>query len=996
MNFCLSDLVPPLRWSDAARIGTLTALSRPVDDLPPDARPSAAEGALPEAWWRSLPVSRVLAVLGPEALGGLVTELALEQWPAAAVGDVLPALHVLDPDDADDPQVAIALDRAGSWPGLLSLSARELSDQAFIKARPVLTALFTAVFARLAGTRRSPAVGGAVVDAAVVGAAEQGLPAAAQSPAQAASALPEASENIPDSALAPAEASKSVPDAPPALPEASENVPDALPAPAEAAPESPSTASEALITPALMESLPEASDGLPEASAGLSEVVPALPDSALAHAEAAPALPDSAPALSEMAPALAESVSDAAPVLPEHLDALPSGPAAPALVAGPGDEASEGSVHLEGAPAEEPASADAVPAPGESDATEDAEDAEDVKEAEDGEDVAASAEDIAASPEGPADPPEENPAAVDATPDAVESEAPDDSADAREAAPENAPARPVPGAGPPVAPGRPTEAESDAESDAGTDGAEDAEGAEAFDAAEGDVDGVDGVDGAADATAAPDGPEAPDSTTGSDGAGSDGAGSAPESEEVPDGGDDPAAVSESSAESAPDGGAETDGGAAAASESGPVEEPDFPALLDSVFAGLDDQSWMVAQNRVFAEVPTAAEALAKLLAIPVAAIGEIEESLRARLAEWLAGPEAVPYGEHVKRVAETLGVAAPKSRLIDAAPWHRADLPSLDVPAWQFVLTTLPEHRVSVNWLVIGELGELHEKTRALILGAERPPTVARALELVASLGIHPEVAKEWLEHVPQLRMQSGNASRPAPAPAPAQPPVPAPAPVPGPPPGAPAPHMSLGAPQGAPGPAPGLDPGFAPGAAPGVPPAAPAMQQGQLKDVALTRRCFRQPDGRWWLRVDVTAQHLEGAEISLPSGFAAYLGLSPGGSRTVRSAAGDVTLSWQAHPALGSLQPILTEMAAKEGSHIFLTLSDEGMLRVRHLPAASGGDATARALRLVGYTAPGGTREQACRVIATRIGLPGPAGETELLTRLRERGDRDILSLLG
>ncbi|WP_433350573.1 hypothetical protein ACQP25_40995 [Microtetraspora malaysiensis] len=889
MNFCLSDLVPPLRWSDAARIGTLTAPSCSVDDLPPGAQLNAAEGALPEAWWRSLPVSRVLAVLGPEALGELVTELALEQWPAAAIGDVLPALHVLDPDDADDPQVAIALDRAGSWPGLLSLSARELCDQAFIKARPVLTALFTAVFARLAGTRRPP----------IAGAAGQGLPAgaAAQSPVQAAPAFTEASKDVPDAA--------------PALTEASEDVPDAAPALAEA--------SGGPAAPVLAESLPEAAtDGLSEASEDLSEVA-------------------SAPV---------ENVPDAAPVLPEPSEALPGDP---------GEEASEGAAHLEGAaPAEEPepASADAVPAPGEPDGAETAETAEDGEEAEnaavsaeDGEDTA-SAEDIAASPEGPADPPEESPAAVDATPDAAESGASDDSADAHEAGPGDDPARP--------------EAGSDA-----------AEGAEASDAAEG---AEDDVDDAANATAAPDGPEGPDS------AGSDDTGSAPESEEGPDGEEGPAAVSESSAESAPDGGAETDGGAAPASESGPVEEPDFPALLDTVFADLDDQSWMVAQNRVFAEIPTAAEELAKLFAIPVAAIGEIEESLRARLAEWLAGPEAMPYGEHVKRVAETLGVAAPKSRLIDAAPWHRADLPSLDVPAWQFVLATLPEHRVSGNWLVVGELGELHEKTRALILGAERPPTVARALELVASLGIHPEVAKEWLEHVPQLRMQSGNTSRPAPAPAP----------------GAPAPNLPPAAPQGAPAPDPGHAPGFAPGGAPGFPPAAPAMQQGQLKDVALTRRCFRQPDGRWWLRVDVTAQHLEGAEISLPSGFAAYLGISPGGSRTVRSAAGDVTLSWQAHPALGSLQTILTEMAAKEGSHIFLTLSDEGMLRVRHLPAASGGDATARALRLVGYTAPGGTREQAFRVIATRIGLAGPVDETELLTRLRERGDRDILSLLG
>jgi hypothetical protein len=163
-----------------------------------------------------------------------------------------------------------------------------------------------------------------------------------------------------------------------------------------------------------------------------------------------------------------------------------------------------------------------------------------------------------------------------------------------------------------------------------------------------------------------------------------------------------------------------------------------------------------------------------------------------------------------------------------------------------------------------------------------------------------------------------------------------------------------------------------------------------------MTRRCFRQPDGRWWLRVDVTNEHLGGAEVSLPTGFASYLGLSPGDSRIVRSAAGDVTMTWQAHPALESLQQILKEVAAKEGGHVFLTLSDEGMLRVRHLPGASGGDATARALRLVGYTAPGGTRDQAVRVIATRIGLAGPVGQPELLARLRERGDRDLLSLMG
>ncbi|MFF4125915.1 hypothetical protein [Microbispora rosea] len=532
MNFCLSDLVPPLRWSDAARI---TALA----DRP----------GLPDAWWRALPLHRVLAVLDAEALGDLLTELALDHWPAAAVGDVLPALHVLDPDEADDPQVAIALDRAGSWHGLLALSGRELADQPFVKARPVLTALFTAVFLRMS-------------------------------------------------------------------------------------PESPA------------ESLPE--------------------------------------------------------------------------------------------PMPEP-----IPEP---------------------------------IPEPVEDPPDEQ-------------------------------------------------------------------------------------------------------------------------------------VSE------------------------------LPELIDAAFGDLDDQTWMVAQNRVFADEPSDSEQLARLLAVHPAVIHDLEAALRDRLSHWLALPEAKPYTEHLTWLTDTFGAAVPKDRFVAAAEWHGRELRSLEVPAWRFVLATLPGHRLSGDWLVAGDIEDLRERTRSLIASAERPPTVPQALEMIASLGIRPDVARQWLESVPQLRAQKASQ----------------------------------------------IDPDRQPGG-----------QQGGLKDVALTRRCFRQPDGRWWLRVDVSGDHLDGGEVPLPSGFAAYVGLAPGEDRTVRSAAGEVGLSWHARPILGSLSRILSEVSAEEGSHIFLTLSEEGMLRVRHLPAANGGDETSRALRLVGYTAPSGTPEQAARVIAARVGLTAPVERPELLARLRERGDRDLLTLLG
>ncbi|MGI5154636.1 hypothetical protein [Microbispora sp. CA-102843] len=538
MNFCLSDLVPPLRWSDAARITTL-----------------AGRAGLPDAWWRTLPLHRVLAVLGAEALGDLLTELALDHWPAAAVGDVLPALHVLDPDEADDPQVAIALDRAGSWHGLLALSGRELADQPFIKARPVLTALFTAVFLRMS---------------------------------------PEEVEPV---------------------------------------------------------------------SAPVSE------------------------------------------------------------------------------PVSEPLSEQAEP----------------VEE-----------------------PPEQQVA-------------------------------------------------------------------------------------------------------------------------------------------------------------------DIPELIDAAFGDLDDQTWMVAQNRVFADEPSDPEQLARLLALPPAVIHDLEAALRDRLSRWLALPEAKPYSEHLAQVTDTLGAAVPKERFVTAAEWHGRELQALEVPAWRFVLATLPGYRLFGDWLVAGDIEELRERTRNLIASAERPPTVPQALEMIGSLGVRADVARQWLESVPQLRAQKASEIDP---------------------------DRQQDRQQD--------------------------RQHGGLKDVALTRRCFRQPDGRWWLRVDVSGDHLHGGEVPLPSGFAAYVGLAPGEDRTVRSAAGEVGLSWHARPTLGSLQRILSEVSAEEGSHIFLTLSEEGMLRVRHLPAANGGDETSRALRLVGYTAPSGTPEQAARVIATRVGLAGPVGRPELLARLRERGDRDLLTLLG
>lgn len=646
MNFCLSDLVPPLRWSDAS---TITLLS--------------GQPELPEAWWRSLPMPHVLAAIGPESLGELLTEIALEHWPAAAIGDVLPALHVLDPDDADEPHVAIALDRAGSWAGLLRLTSRELLDAPFIQARPVLNTLFAAVLVRLA----------------------PGLQA-----------------------------------------------------------ERPATE--------------------------------------------APPVPVEEPVAVEEPEAVDEPVAVVEPVAVEEPEAVQE----PEAV-----EESQDAEHLDSQPDPEPKP---LPEP------EPTPEPEPIPEPE-------------PTPE-PTPEPEQQP----------------------EPLPEPQPL--------------------------------------------------------------------------------------PEPEPIPE--PEPMHKPE------------------------PLPEPQkaagLPELIETAFAGLDDKSWAVAQNRVFTDAPSAVEELAKLFAVSPAEIAGVETDLRARLQQWLASDDAAPYREHLEELRRTIGVTPPKETLIGAAEWHRSEIRALDVPAWQFVLATLPAVQAPV-----------------------------------------------------------AQSAQPYPPSAPPFPQPASPFPPPGPPFGGPPPENG---PPSQNGPPPQEAPeGLFTGRQRQEPPAFgqfPVVEQppaqngppkegpGKLKDVSQTRRCFRQPDGRWWLRVDVTAEQLGGGECPLPSGFAAYLGLSPGESRTVRSAAGELTMSWHGRPALESVNRLLADVGAKEGGHLFLTLSDEGVLRARHLPSASpDAPPITKALRLVGYTAPGGTSDQAARVIATRIGMSGPIGLPDLLTRLRERGDRDLLALL-
>ncbi|GII29715.1 sigma factor-like helix-turn-helix DNA-binding protein [Planotetraspora mira] len=168
-------------------------------------------------------------------------------------------------------------------------------------------------------------------------------------------------------------------------------------------------------------------------------------------------------------------------------------------------------------------------------------------------------------------------------------------------------------------------------------------------------------------------------------------------------------------------------------------------------------------------------------------------------------------------------------------------------------------------------------------------------------------------------------------------------------------------------------------------------------KDVSMTRRSFRSRDGRWWHRVDINAEHLRGSGSPLPTGFAAHLGMAPGGQLTTSTPAGDVVISWHNQPTMGSIRPVLVDYNASDGDHVFLTVSDGGELLTRFLPASAAGlPPLNRALHLIGYTAPVASDAEGIRLIGSRIGLPEGAAREEVLERLRERGDRDILGFLA
>lgn len=493
----------------------------------------------------------------------------------------------------------------------------------------------------------------------------------------------------------------------------------------------------------------------------------------------------------------------------------------------------------------------------------------------------------------------------------------------------------------------------------------------------------------------------------------------------------------------------------------PKADKPLPEPIEDVFAALDDRQRAIARDRLYAGQRATLDELAQRFSVTRERIRQIERDLRDHVEAWLGSPEAAALVAHVSWLRGRLGSAVPADDLAAAVPWHRGELRTLGIPVWRFVRTLLTGYEQADGWLVAGGADELREKTRQLFADGPRPlgeavamvtqlgvredvaerwilavPQLrvldqhvvpwprsinekAEAVLAVAGRALTPEEIQERIgedyslvgirnqltaderfmrvdrnkyglarwggeEYLGIREMIAREIERA----------------------GGEASvstivtnltskydvsESSVRAYSGGPG-FERTQRGWIRVAGSGdVEPYQPR------KDVSETRRSFRSRDGRWWHRVDVNAEHLRGSGSPLPTGFAAYLGMAPGGQLTAATPSGDVVISWHNQPTMGSIRNVLADFKASEGDHVFLTVSDGGELLTRHLPAAPPSmPPLNRALYLIGYTAPVTSELEGLRLIGARIGLPDLAGREEVLGRLRERGDRDILGFLG
>ncbi|WP_046468521.1 hypothetical protein [Allosalinactinospora lopnorensis] len=408
-------------------------------------------------------------------------------------------------------------------------------------------------------------------------------------------------------------------------------------------------------------------------------------------------------------------------------------------------------------------------------------------------------------------------------------------------------------------------------------------------------------------------------------------------------------------------------------------------LLEELFRSWENLERTVAAERLFATDPVSIRVLADQLRVDVGEIRNAQRSVEERLLQWLSSPSGTPITEHLRELSERLGAAATIDHLINAHPDHPVEVPSLGTPLWRVLITLFTDRRLHNGWLVSDDPHLLRWKTRELLGDA---PGLTDAGIRLGRLGIRQQALRAWLLSTPGVTIRDGHVlvDPSTPMETPAQVP-------------AYGGNADLAPETSGTTTANGLPIRRRPDVAYSHQEEPAPQEQVPVPGVATSARCFRAPDGRWWHRVDVTADHLNGAPVTVPPGYATHLGLQPGRLLCLTAPGADLlVLVWRDQPAFDSLRPLLRRLSAQPGDRVFITVQND-RLDARRLPAADLSDygPTSKALHLIGYTAPAST-EEALRIISHRIREDendSPVTTQTLMELLAQRGDDDIIEEL-
>ncbi|AWS45151.1 hypothetical protein [Streptosporangium sp. 'caverna'] len=350
----------------------------------------------------------------------------------------------------------------------------------------------------------------------------------------------------------------------------------------------------------------------------------------------------------------------------------------------------------------------------------------------------------------------------------------------------------------------------------------------------------------------------------------------------------------------------------------PAPEPavrlsDYPLvrLVDNMFRDWSPLERAVAVERLFAVDPISLRALAHKLNADRDALSAAQRAAEERILLWLRSSESAPLTGHMFGLTEWLGAAATKDQLIGADSAHAIEVPTLHTPLWRVLVTLMPDRRLQDDWLVVGDLGGLRDRTRQLL--ANKPIDADAVALMENQLGIRAHSAQAWLDALAASATRTDNWSEEAAAEATKQLPRRTPG-VNG--------HRHRG---GAPIPqvsADSIDPRAALAAL-------SALSGGNTRPHLITsRRAPLHPptnpttDPSRWQRIEVTSDHLRGGPVAVPEGYATRLGMRPGTLLSV-TGPGDnaVVLVWRDHPVFDSLQPVLMRLNARPGDQVYVTV---------------------------------------------------------------------------